>query len=277
MSNSLFSRFAPVWLPAVTVILTLEFPGTGLTQTKDKFPDDAYLTSVQAALSQLADEVERFQQTLITEPGGAAEKTLFRQVDSVLGEVVAFQKALKVKPARAEVYKRFDELDVHCAALYKAMEAVEKDQAKLDRSLQYLRAASEYLHFAVSDGDVSDARKQQIIERQARALAVGMRELVKAAKFALAETTGREVLISDLQNLLQAAEAFSKNASGSDVADRFKIVNQSWEKVVPGLSKLPPRENVFLLRAAVRIDQLHERLYTLLGIKGERPRLVIPT
>ena len=54
-------------------------------------------------------------------------------------------------------------------------------------------------------------------------------------------------------------------------------MNRAWERAIRGLQVLKPRDNIHLLRSADRVERLHERLFRLLGLKGERPRLSIKT
>jgi len=54
-------------------------------------------------------------------------------------------------------------------------------------------------------------------------------------------------------------------------------VNQAWERVTQGMRNVKAGEHMHLLRAVCRFDRLHERLYRLLGIEGERPQFIIRT
>src|SRR5262249_50591519 len=268
-----------LWLAAVGPVGQGSVPGgTGTrpqepaAKSGDKMIDEKYLQTVRGAARQLGEELERFQETVVAELGGSKDRTVFRQADSLLGQVAAFETGLKATSTRKEIYKGFDEIDAKALDLFKAVEMVGKDKLRLQRLVNYLRAAVDYLHYAASAGDLSETRKKQIIERQARALTAALRELEKMASYGLAEVPRREVLLAHVRKLLAAAETFQKSTGGSDVADRFKVVNESWERVVQGFRSVPPRENVLLLRSAVRVDELHERLFRLLGIPGDRPR-----
>jgi len=54
-------------------------------------------------------------------------------------------------------------------------------------------------------------------------------------------------------------------------------MNKAWEQAIRGMQDLKASENLHLLRAAGQFDRVHERLYRLLGMEGERPQLIIRT
>ena len=87
--------------------------------------------------------------------------------------------------------------------------------------------------------------------------------------------------MGDLHKLAEAAEQFQKVlASGADrprLVKEFAAVDQAWERAIRGLQELKAGDNMRLLRAVGQLDRLHERLYRLLDMKGERPQLIIRT
>jgi hypothetical protein len=242
---------------------------------------EAYLTTVRAAAAQLANEIESLQQTIIAETADKKDRSLYQKADVVLDEIGGFQRIVKAKVTRDDLYKRFDQLDESLHGLIKAGREQEKGQRALMRALNFVQAADDHLHYVLSEGDVSEKRAQVILARQARALTAAVAELESTANFALGAAPGAGVLLSDLRKFHQAAEVFSKNlvakADRADLQKRFAPLQDAWNKVIRGMKLLPERENVFLLHSAARVDQLYDRVARLLGIDEKRPQLIVNT
>jgi hypothetical protein len=137
------------------------------------------------------------------------------------------------------------------------------------------------LHHALFARDGSETRSREVLERQATALVAATRRLDEAGDYALSGTPGRAVLLVQLDKLAKAAEAFQKTISGKESREslqrEFIAMTETWERALRGLEDLKLQESVYLLRSAGRVDRLHEVMHNLLGIKGERPRLILRT
>lgn len=245
-------------------------PGQTLTREQ--------LAGAEDAAGQLVRNLDELQAAAVDELTGPRERTLYRQTDAVLAEALAFEEALK-SGRRQDLYERFDRMDGKLHLLLESVRSLGGGHRVLARTARYLRATDDQLHYALSAGDTSPERTRQSVQRQARALAAAARELKQTANYALGEVPGRGVLLGDVDRLAETAVEFSqalaRGRSPAELRDAFAPINRAWDRVVGGLKKLPAGENVYLLRSAGRLDRLHERLHGLLGVKEERPRLII--
>lgn len=239
------------------------------------------LAPIQEAVRELAREVGYLQEDIVSELTAQKERTLYRHADIVLGEIDQFQRVLKPGIFREELYKQFDGLEQKLHELIKMVDALGMEQRLLQRSAARVAAADEQLHEALAAPEGTDIQMRRELEWQSLTLARTAKQLDRAAQYALGTAQDRAVLVGDLHKLAEATERFQKSlAGGSDRAQLqqdFTAVNQAWERVTRGLQDLAPRENVYLLRTADQVERLHERLFRLLGLKGERPRLTIKT
>lgn len=237
------------------------------------------LITVRENVRQLTRDLEQLTEA-ITERGKDDKKpSVYRQAEQVLGELAALEQEAKPGADRKELYQRFGKIDSSLHDVLEVVHAIGKGDKAIQRTVVYVQASDAELHFALSAGDSSDAQIPAVVARQSRALVLACRRLNTLAKPALGDVQGRGELETDLQKLFEAAEAFQKTTeiphSQQQLREAFRPVNQAWDRVVRGLQGLPAKENFFLLRSALRVDQLHERLYRLLGLEGERPRLII--
>jgi len=243
-----------------------------------KAPTREELTFVQEVTRELDREVESLQD-ILAELDGEKERTVYRLADAVLTDVEGFQKSLKPEISRDRLYKAFDELDRKLQGLLKAVKELGPGQRLLRRSAVKARSATDHLHYAVSVGDTSESRTKQVLERQTQGLADAVQDLDKTAGYSLGAIPGRAVLAGDLHKLSEATEQFHKGlAAGKDRAQlrkEFAVVNQAWERAIQGMRNLKAGDHMHLLRAVGRFDRLHERVYLLLGIEGERPQFII--
>jgi len=234
---------------------------------------------VQAAARELTRDLEHLQEDIIADLAGRKEQTLYRQADAALTGIVHLQKSLKPGAARKDLYDVFDPMDRMLHELLKAVRDLGPDQRALQRAADRVDNADEELHYALAAGDPTGVRTKQLLERQARALAVAALKLDRTAEYALGAVPGRSVVQGDLRKLVDAAEHFQKSlAAAGEQKDRqrdFVAVNQAWGRAVQGLNLL--KGSRYLLHSAIRVNQIHERLFRLLGIKGERPNLSIRT
>lgn len=243
-------------------------------------PDREYLANIQEAVRQLVHDMEYLQEDIVAELSGHKERTLYRQTDTVLAELVHFQDTLKPGASREQLTKDFSPVDEKVHTLLKAIQELGTSARALRHAVARVSTSDEQLHYAISEGDAAEGRQGPRIERQARALAAAAQELERTAQYALADAPGQgAALIANLHKLAEEANRFQKSqASGASMEQLqrdFVGVNRAWEQVVRGLQLLPPRENVFLLRGAARIDRYHDHLYRLLNVTGDRPQLIL--
>jgi len=246
----------------------------------DKTPTPEELAPIQEVTRELDRELESLQD-ILAELDGEKERTVYRLADAVLTDVESFQKSLKPENSRERMHKAFDELDRKLQGLLKAMKELSPQQPLLRWPAVKVRSAIDHLHYAVSVGDTSESRTKQVLERQTQGLADAARDLDKTAGYSLGAIQGQAVLAADLHKLAEATEQFHKVlAAGRDQAQlrkEFASVNQAWGRAIQGMRNLKAGDHMHLIRAAGRFDRLHERVYRLLGIEGERPQLMIRT
>jgi exonuclease VII large subunit len=238
------------------------------------------LTSVQETTRELAREVE-FLQDLLVELSNKEERTLYLQADNVLSAIEDFQKSLKPETSRKRVQEAFEPLDGKVHKLLKALQDAGPEHRVLQRSAARVGAADDQLHFELFAPGGAEGKADGIVERQVQALVMAARRLDKTAEYTLGTTPGKGVLVGDLHKLAQAVEEFQKNLASetdrSQLRKKFAALNQAWEKAVRGMRDLRASQHIHLIRAAGQFDRLHERLHRLLGLEGERSRLILNT
>jgi len=240
-----------------------------------------YLTLVQAETHYLVRALERLQQTIINELDGRRERTLYRQADAALSLLVDFETALKPGVSRAQLYARYAPFESRLSELLDAVEKMGKEGRAVQREASRVESEDEELHFALSAGDTSAERVQQVFKRQARRLVTAAKELEQTAQYALLKAPG-QVSPGDFRKLVEAAAHFQKSAEAGANPEQlrkdFREVDRSWQRALDVLKLVKARENLHLVRTAAKMDQIHERLYRLLGLKEkDRPRLTIST
>jgi hypothetical protein len=239
-----------------------------------------YVTVVRAETGYLVRAVERLQEAIVEELSGRKERTLYRRADEVLTLALEFEAALRGAPTRAQLYAWFTEFDGKMHELLEAVDGLGKEARGLRREAARVREADEELHFALSAGDTSAERVRQVMKRQARRLLSSARELERTAQYALLKMPG-DVSPGDFRKLVEAAALFEKSAEAGAAPEQlrkaFAELDRAWAKAVGVLKQVKPRENRYLLRSAAEVDRLHERLHRLLGLKGERARLILST
>lgn len=262
------------------LLATLAVVSPAPASADDRVPSREELASIQEATRDLAREVE-YLQDIVSEQDGEKERALYRQADAVLAVVEAFQKSLKPETTREHIYNAFDEQDRKLHELLKAVQGLGPEQRLLKRGAAKVRAADDQLHYVLFVGDTSEARTKQVQERLTRSLLDAAQQLDKTGRYSLGAVQGRGVLVGDLHKLAEDAEQFQVGlAAGKDRAQLrkdFAAVNQAWERAIQGMQNLRAGDHMHLLRAAGKFDRLHERLFRLLGIAGERPQFIIRT
>lgn len=238
-----------------------------------------HLASIQEASRDLSREIE-FLQDIVAESDGK-QQTLFEQADAMLSHIGGFQKSLKSVTTREGLYQAFDELDAKLHKFLKAVKNVGPEQRLLQRVTIRVTTADEELHYAVFASDATESRVKLVLDRQSHALMTLARQLDVMARYSFGATPGRAILVADLRKLAEATDHFQQRlASGADRAELrkdFAVVNQMWVRATRGLADLKAGDQVRLIGAAGQFDRIHERLYRLLDMKGDRPQLILST
>ncbi|MBL8799912.1 MAG: hypothetical protein JNM56_38880 [Planctomycetia bacterium] len=239
------------------------------------------LASVQEAAASLVRELENLQEQISFEAGDAKQRALFAQVDGALARAVHFQDALKFGVSRATLYQYFDEMDKRLHEVSKGVLEAGSKNANWQRAADRLTMADIGLHYALSQGDISEERQVQMMARQADALVFAAKELQRAAHFA-AGTNPKSTLVEPaVAKLVKAAQAFHQatqaGKSRQQLSEDFKTVNQVWEEVLLRVRDLDAKDQAYLLRSAARLDRVHDHLYKLLKIEGKRSSLTVQT
>jgi hypothetical protein len=265
--------------PAVLAVMPL-FLAPHCRASSLQAVDKNYLAKVEAKTGQLLDAVELMQRDIVEQLSGVKEKQLFQKADQVLHELTKMEK-LSGKPTaeREDLYKLFDSIDSKVAILAKAAPESASKHLLILRGAERIRTLTDDLHYVVSQGDDSPLRTRQVISRQAKVMSSATKQMSLTAQYALGATPGRGELLDAMKTLADACVVFEKVATTSADLEKcrkeFAPLNDAWRRVVEGMSLLPPTENVYLIRSAVRADAIHERLFRTLNIKGERPFVTI--
>lgn len=239
----------------------------------------AQLETARTATRDLANELEQLQEDIISDLSKQKERTLYRHADAVLAAVAKFEAALKTNGARKELYAEFGTMDRAVHDLLKAVRTAAPDERALQRAAKRVSQIDDELHYALGASDPGGAWRKQLLERQALALATAAHELERTADYAFGTMTGQAVLQGNLAKLSAAADQFQKSvAAGTERTEQqrgFEAVNRAWEQAIQSFQTLKPQDSQYLLRGATRIDQLQDRLFRMLEMKGERARLTI--
>ncbi len=273
--DTLCPQASVIYLPP----LPLRWSCQRLLRAGDQPLGGKQLTSIQEAIRDLTREVE-FLQDIVAE-SGEKKQILYNQADAMLSDIADFQISLKSVKSRQDLYKAFDELDTKLHNFLKAVKAIGPERLLLQRATIRVIAADEELHYAVSAHDPSQGRAKLVLDRQANALLTAARQLDAMASFTFGATPGRAILVGDLRKLAEVTERFQQRlASGAnrpELRKNFAAVNQAWERATRGLAELKAGEQFRLIGTAAHLDRIHERLYRLLDIKGDRPQLILRT
>lgn len=265
---------------AVVVVFVSHAPGRSADEPSARVSKE-YLTIVKVETRYLVRAVERLQQTIIEELGGRKERKLYRQADEALSLLVDFERALDATPSRGRLYARFSEFDAKLHDLLESVQKEAKEVRALRREASRVESADEELHFALSAGDTTAQRVQEVFKRQARRLVSAAKELEETAQYALGKEPG-DISPGDFRKLVEASVRFQRSveagAEREQLRKEFQEVDHAWERTVEVLKRIKPRENLYLVRSAAQMDRMHERIYRLLGLKEKaRPRLIIST
>ena len=117
-------------------------------------------------------------------------------------------------------------------------------------------------------------RIKLVLQRQSRSLLAATQALERVAPFAAPD---RPTLVKELKTLTQVTKDFEKRATGkgdlATVKAGFAEVVKAWEPAAAALNKLPFEQTQHLMRQAVQVDNLQDRLFLLLKMPGKRTRI----
>lgn len=279
-------RYGSVGVLTLAVVLLQAGSGTGDEKPGKEKPSPRILqreelASVQEAAAYLVRELENLQEQISYEMGDVKVRPLFAQVDAALARAVHFQDALKFGVARETLYQYFDEMDKKLHDMAKGIHEAAPKNTPVQRAADRLAMADISLHFALSQGDISEERQVQMMTRQAEALVFAAKEMQRAAHFAAGTNPKSTLVEPTVAKLVKAAQEFHQGTqagkSRQQLQGDFKTVNQAWEEVLSRVRDLDSKQQVYLLRSAGRVDRIHDHLYSLLKIEGKRSTLTIRT
>lgn len=269
--RGLFVALAPF------VILSTCQAGDSAVQTLN----EKELNEVREETRRLARDLHYLLDTVVFDLKGKEEAGTYAQANRLLGELLEFETSLRKDVSFDQLRKQFEGLDTKLHILTKTLRSLGPEERTLQRAATHLQFADDRLHDLLYRGDTSGSRKREMIERQLGSFLSAVRELEQAGALALSKVKDGGRLSGDLHQLRKATWNLEKQLQSKADSERLKEafldVNHAWEKAARGLSLLPFRDNVYLLRSADRVEKLHERLYRLFDIKGERPHLIIRT
>jgi hypothetical protein len=252
----------------------------GVRASGEEAVPSAKLAQIREASRELARDVEYLQDALVSDAAGPKEREAYRKVDALRDRVDAFLGVLKSGISQADLDRRFDQMDEELEAVLAMIPDLAARDSALDRAARYARASEAHLEYLLADG--VPARRDRAVTKQAASLAEAAAALHRAATHNLDDDSpSRVVLLADLQAFRGAADEFLRQLTGKsavkDPKQAFRAVHQAWSKVVLQVKRLPAQAAASLARTASRVDRLHERLFRLLQIEGDRPGLTVPT
>ena len=254
----------------------------GATASADDGPSAATARDrAREGVRLLAADVEHLQDALVDDGVGADNRAAYRKLDAARERLESLETALRAGTKPSDLSAKYDEVDRQLGEVVDGLASSAGAKGPLVRAARYVQAARDQLDCLLVACDPSPARTRRAIGRQARALAAATADLHRTAEFALDESPARDTLRASLQSLRAASDEFARQAArgeaGADLKEAFDPVATAWTKVLQSVRRLPPASVASFARAATRVDQIHARLYRLLDIKGERPRIAVRT
>jgi hypothetical protein len=214
---------------------------------------------------------------IVAERGGFKERAQYRLADGLLHRVNRLENVLRPGAGREDLYREFAEMDTKLHELINALDALGPAGKRLQRDAVRLRYADQQLHAALSQGDKSPERGQQVLLRQAQILHATGQDLFTTANYALQGDGNAVGAAQALGNLSQAADQFytivEQKADRNNILGGFNTVVQSYQQALQGLATLTPEQNQYLYSRLQRFDQIFDVLYRHLGLPGQRPAL----
>lgn len=239
-------------------------------------PTSVYQDNVRQASRQLQVDLGRLEEVVITDTVGKDKRELYREVERAIAALEQFHRGLKPDLKAESALEQYAPVDKAIQGLLRDVRAAGPESDPLQRAGDYVRMGNEELFFSLACE--CGAGKSAALRRQAAVLEAAAKHLERTARYTFGARVNQAVLLDQTKKLVQAVERFNKNLKSEDPKEQqkqFAEVDQAWAQVTNGLRLLPAGENVYLLRAANRVDTLHGRLHNLMGNKGDRPRLTI--
>lgn len=243
--------------------------------------DREYLQTIRGEARELLRALEQLKEYANDELSGQNNRKLYRQIEPVLSATTAFLALAADGVARDKLSAEFEKLDARLHQLIEVVDALQPRPRVLLRVAARLRAADYQLHHALAPGESSEARTTLMLERQGTLLADAAEGLERVASYAVGTAPGRAPLLDELAKLSKSSQHFAarleKGTTKQYVEQEFAALTQAWHKVTGELQGLSPEEHLYFLRTACQFDRVHERIHRLLGVKGQRPQLIIRT
>jgi len=269
--------------PAILVSLLGVLVGTGAVRGSDE-PKKAStvgvnISEIRSAVHDLSHQLDDLLEGMVDTLSGKVEKTWYRKVESVLNRLEPFEQALKPDMGRDVLYREWDQMDAELQPVLKGLESLKPKDHSWQRRLFKVRSANEELLYAIALGDPAEKRVRQVAEHQAQILTLLCEQLELTARYVLADTPGTDVLLGHLQKLHMASDSLSKEFGSADslknLSDDAAALTRAWKEVVLDFQRLAPRDSIYLLHTAGRVDRIHQRIFHLMGMKGKCPTLTI--
>lgn len=262
-------RCKQVW---IAVLALTAWCGSTMTLKAESTISKAQREKAKESIRELSDELNRLQEDIIEDMEGKERFSLYGRVDRLEGNLDSLRRKLASQSGRVEIYKAFDKIDTEIHALMQV--GRDANFRSIRQSAKRVYFADLELHYVLSLGDTSPGRRLDVLQRQAKAFAQTTDQIQSTIVLAL-----KAKVPAGVDKLAQHAKKFEKMVSKLTVIDpakrEFAALNRQWILLTKELAKLPPRQNRYLLRTAVRLDTLHKRLFELLKMPGERQVLTI--
>ncbi len=240
----------------------------------------ASVAGVRAASQLLDQEIGNFEQYVVLNLRGDESRALYKQTDAALGLLRAFNKSLKGKASRAQLYKDFrsmsDKLD---GAIDKL-----KLRYTLDSAIWHIadrmRAAREELRYNLLLGDTDAGRSRELLQSQVAALVAATEKQNATVQYVLGENPDQADLVVAVKTLAQATKKFqlklADGVTGDALQESFALVSSAFVPVATGMSRLSIDANPSLYRTLARTDSAFDRVFKLMQAPGQRPSFQSP-
>jgi hypothetical protein len=268
----------------VAATLLQRFPGAwqGTGAAADAAEQD-YQAGAQAAARALAQELQRLQEDIVGDLGGRKERDLYNQADAVLHDLRQFQRSLRFVRAGAErkhIGEQFNEMDRKLHALLEGLQAPGRNHPALLRAANRIQQADNQLHYVLYQGDATETRAREVLERQTQSLINVARQLHQTARYAQPAGPEGTRLDQNLGALIASAENFARilpKGAHKEVHGNFGPVAQAWARVVEDINRLPGGgRNHYLRTEAQQVDTVFDQLAARMGWKEDRTHVYVP-
>jgi tetratricopeptide (TPR) repeat protein len=240
-----------------------------------------YVGYARDEVQHLTSALQLLQEDLRIELRGPKERELYNRADEVLGDLRHFRRSLQAGVEREHLYRDFRTMDRKLHDLIGALAERTERRPGLNGSLSRVERADNALHQALSIGDNSANRVQEVILRQARSLELSARALNNTAGYVLHNSPRARETEQAIAQFAEAAEHFRKslraNADQDHLRHDFRDVNRAWYQASQRINALPPGQgNRSLRRQAQETDESYQVLFHYLKPEGDRARIIYP-